>query len=482
MARKKQQNMAAAGPVQGLWDVPTGWIWKRLGEVAQTASGGTPSRKNTSFFTGSIPWVKSGELNDGIVRRCEEYITEEALKKSSAKIFKKGTLCIALYGATVGKLGILGIDAATNQAVCAIFTDIIDRSYLYYYLLFKRKTLINMAQGGAQPNISQTILAELPISYPVKTDEQQRIVARIEELFAELDKAEEALQSALLLCGYYRQAMLRDAVSGELSKEWRKAHPPRESGEQLLQRILTERRAAWEASELKKMAAQGKKPTNDSWKKKYKEPQPPNTAGLPELPEGWCWASIPQVALVFNGKTPNGITEISESDGEYRWFRVSDMNANGNELIMKNGGLIISKEILHELCLQLLPSGTIVFPKRGGAIATNKKRILAFDAAIDLNLMGLCPITCYKRYFYTWFSSINLKKISNGSNVPQINNPDIDKVILPIPQANEAELIANIITELFSEIDEVESICQRELNSCKELRQSILNAAFTGKL
>ena len=110
--------------------LPAGWRWVKLGDVCQTTSGGTPQRGNSNFYGGRIPWVKSGELNDGLISGTEETITDKGLKNSSAKLFPCGTLLIALYGATVGKLGVLGMEAATNQAVCAIFTsDVVDKDF-----------------------------------------------------------------------------------------------------------------------------------------------------------------------------------------------------------------------------------------------------------------------------------------------------------------------------------------------------------------
>ena len=133
---------------------------------------------------------------------------------SSAKIFPAGTLLIALYGATIGKLAFLGIDAATNQAVCGIFqNENVSLKYLYYYLLFQRPNLIKQGVGGAQPNISQTILKKLEISYPDSITEQQRIVARIEELFSELDKAVGTLKTTKEQLEVYRQAVLKDEFS-----------------------------------------------------------------------------------------------------------------------------------------------------------------------------------------------------------------------------------------------------------------------------
>lgn len=138
--------------------LPHNWSWVKLGDVCSTTSGGTPSRRNSKFYNGDIPWVKSGELDKGLILDTEEKISEEALKNSSAKIFPKGTLLIALYGATIGKLAFLGIDAATNQAVCCIYkNENIDSNFLFHFLFFKKAYLVKQSIGGAQPNISQGI-------------------------------------------------------------------------------------------------------------------------------------------------------------------------------------------------------------------------------------------------------------------------------------------------------------------------------------
>jgi type I restriction enzyme, S subunit len=155
--------------------------WLKIGEVCQTTSGGTPSREVSAYYNGEIPWVKSGELSDSFITHTEEKITEAGVKNSSAKIFPAGSLLIALYGATVGRLGILNISAATNQAVCAIFpNNEIYRDYLFYYLLSQRKNLIDSRTGVAQPNISQEILRELFIPLP-PLPEQQRIAAILQK-------------------------------------------------------------------------------------------------------------------------------------------------------------------------------------------------------------------------------------------------------------------------------------------------------------
>ena len=152
--------------------------WQRtaLGDICVTTSGGTPSRSRPEFFGGHIPWIKSGDLTDGAVESCSEYITQQGLSQSSAKLFNEGTILLAMYGATVGKLGILGMCAATNQAVCGITPpDALDRKFLFYFLLSQRPNLIGQSIGGAQPNISQTIIRELMLPIPPLPD-QRRIV------------------------------------------------------------------------------------------------------------------------------------------------------------------------------------------------------------------------------------------------------------------------------------------------------------------
>ena len=195
--------------------LPKDWQIKSLGEVCETTSGGTPSRGNKSYYNGKIPWVKSGELNKGIIYDTEEKITEEAIKNSSAKIFPKGTLLIALYGATIGKLAFLGVDAATNQAVCGIYqNDSIDSKYIYNFLFHKKQDLVKQGIGGAQPNISQTILKKLKIPLP-NLETQQAIVSKIEELFSELDKGIEDLKTAQQQLKTYRQSVLKWAFEGK---------------------------------------------------------------------------------------------------------------------------------------------------------------------------------------------------------------------------------------------------------------------------
>lgn len=156
-----------------------------LEEFCETGSGGTPHRANDQYYGGIIPWVKSGELREDIIVHTEEKITELGLKESSAKIVPAGSILLAMYGATVGRMAILGIDAATNQAVCNIRPDPkrADPRYVFHCLQSRINHFLGRAAGGAQPNISQGIIKETKIPLP-SLDEQRRIAAI-------MDKADE---------------------------------------------------------------------------------------------------------------------------------------------------------------------------------------------------------------------------------------------------------------------------------------------------
>lgn len=203
------------------YEVPENWVWVRLESVASWGSGGTPSRKHEEYYNGDILWIKTGELNNGWIYDTEEKITDEGLKKSSAKLFPPYSVLIAMYGATIGKVAILGVPATTNQAcACAVCNQSLLYMYLFYYCISQKNVFIEKGKGGAQPNISQIILKQHPIPLP-PLSEQQRIVERIEELFAKLDEAKERLQEAAESFAVRKAAILHKAFTGELTKQWR---------------------------------------------------------------------------------------------------------------------------------------------------------------------------------------------------------------------------------------------------------------------
>ena len=225
--REENLKQSAIGKIPKDWDVVT------IGDIAETASGGTPSRAKKEYYGGAIPWVKSGELKDNAIYDTEETVTDEGLQNSSAKLFRKGTLLVALYGATVGKTGILGIDATTNQAVCAIMPreNKFEPEYLKYRIILRRNELISASSGGAQPNISQGIVRTIRIPLPVLNEQRKitevlsivdKAIQKTNEIIAKTELLKKGLMQQLLTKGIgHKEFKYSEEIGADIPKEWK---------------------------------------------------------------------------------------------------------------------------------------------------------------------------------------------------------------------------------------------------------------------
>ena len=184
-------------------DNPKGWETKQLGKVCKTTSGGTPSKNHTEYYDGgTIPWLRSGEVSQGFIYNTELFITEEGLKCSSAKMIPIDTVVIAMYGATVGQVGIIKSPMCTNQAICSILpNDIFIPIYLYYFLLSKKSDYLKVAVGGAQPNISQGIIKETVIGIP-PLSLQQEFAEKVEAIERQKALVQQSIEETQTMFDY----------------------------------------------------------------------------------------------------------------------------------------------------------------------------------------------------------------------------------------------------------------------------------------
>lgn len=213
---KKEKPLPPITAEEIPFKLPEGWVWCRLGDIFSTTSGGTPTKGNHRYWKGEITWYKSGELNDSYLKvESKEKITEIGLCESSATLFPTGTLLIAMYGATAGKLAILGREATTNQAVCGFYkNDNVLTQYLFDFLLSNRSKMIKESWGMSQPNISQTYLRNFYFPLP-PFHEQEVIVEKTQALKQKCKALGDEIKTSEANAQMLMQAVLKEAFEGK---------------------------------------------------------------------------------------------------------------------------------------------------------------------------------------------------------------------------------------------------------------------------
>lgn len=327
-------------------------------------------------------------------------------------------------------------------------------------------------------SINKGVLRRFPI--PVApANEQRRIVAKIEELFSDLDAGVAALQRARANLKRYRASVLKSAVEGKLTADWRAQHSQTEPASVLLQRILKERRAKWEADQLAKFAAAGKTPRKD-WQKRYVEPTPPDTTGLPDLPEGWCWASADQVCSQITDGEHNQPRYAESGFPMLTATHVRDgfVTFAGSKLIAEEHFLTARKRCCPE-------AGNILIVCVGAT--TGRAAIVGLDDnfALVRSVLLLKPLS-ESGFMLTWIRSPRCQQwISTASGASaQAHFYISDAKRMPVPIAPFAEQVqlASDVAERLSQIDAAESAIEHGLQRAARLRQSVLKQAFEGKL
>lgn len=265
------------------FDVPESWEWVKVGNVGSWSSGATPSRTNPAYYGGSIPWLKTGDLNDGFIQEVPEYITDLALEKTSLRLNPIGSVLMAMYGATIGKLGILEISVTTNQACCACIPYAgMNNKYLFYYLMSMRQSYIGMAEGGAQPNISKEKIVNSLIPLP-PAEEQRRIVAKIEELLPYVDRYAAAYEKLEQFNAKFpedmKKSVLQYAIQGKLVEQ----RAEEGTGEELYRQIQTEKKRLIKEGKIKK-----EKPLPE-----IAEDEIPF-----DIPGSWKWVRVAQIVTL----------------------------------------------------------------------------------------------------------------------------------------------------------------------------------------
>ena len=379
------------------FEVPEGWMWTTLGVIGTWQSGGTPSRSNKSYYGGNIPWLKTGDLNDGYITHIPEFITEEAVVNSSAKLNPVGSVLIAMYGATIGKLGILTFPATTNQACCAcIEYDAIDPMFLFYFLLSQRTAFIAKGGGGAQPNISKEIIVKTYIPLPPFL-EQQRIVAEIERWFSLIDIIENGKNDLQNIIKQTKNKILDLAIHGKLVSQ----DPNDEPAIELLKRI------------------------NPGF-------TPCDNGHYTQLPEGWTVAPMQVLCSLVDGDKQNGI-ERTNLDVKY-------LRGERDAKTLTSGKYVTANSLL--ILVDGENSGEVFRTPIDGYQGSTFKQLLINENMNEEYVLQI--INLHRKV---------LRESKVGSAIPHLNKKLFKAIEVPIPSYKEQQRIVMAINIAFKQLD-----------------------------
>jgi type I restriction enzyme S subunit len=444
--------------------LPPQWIQIPLGNCGTWHGGGTPSKFNDSYWAnGTLPWISPKDMKTFRITDSEDHLTQLAIEETNVKPFPAGTVLVVIRSGILSRT----LPVAVSQVVGTMNQDLkgllpiagIESDFVAYILqAFEQDILRKCSKHGT--TVASIDTASLH-AYPMRIaplNEQRRIVAKIEELFSDLDAGVAALKRAKANLKRYRAAVLKAAVEGKLTEEWRAKHPAKESASILLARILQERRQKWEADQLAKFAAAGKEPPKN-WREKYVEPTPPDTAGLPELPEGWCWASGYQL---FSWASGDFLPSSKQGDGQIPVYGGNGINGFHNQSNVELPTLVIGRVGVH--C---------------GNVHVTQERAWVTDNAIYSKEP---PFDCPLRFLQLCLRSARLNAQSQGGAQPFVNQRVLNEVAFGLPSKSEQEAIVAFLEERMSQIEAAETQIEHGLLRAARLRQSILKQAFEGKL
>jgi type I restriction enzyme S subunit len=468
---------------EDLYELPKGWVWAFLSELGELNRGKSKHRPrdDARLYGGKYPFIQTGDVrnSNSVIKTYTQTYNEFGLAQS--KLWDKDTLCITI-AANIAETALLGIPACFPDSIVGFISDnrVCSVHYIHYFIKSIKTKLDSYAPATAQKNINLNILRIVSVPLPPLA-EQHRIVAKIEELFTQLDAGVELLKKVKAKLKRYRQAVLKAAVEGNLTKEWREANQGElEPASVLLERILKQRREKWEAEQLAKMKAQGKTPKDDSWKLKYKEPVSPDTSDLPDLPDGWCWISAEQcTSLITDGEhiTPerseSGVLLLSARNVKNGWLSLEEV-----DYVPEHIYKILAKRLVVQPGDVLLScSGTV---GRSCVAPEKLKFALVRSVAVLKPFFLMGRFLSYSIRSPLLQSQINEKKTQTAQ--ANIFQGKIKKLVFALPNLLEQEKIVKEIEYCFSVIDQLEKTVDTNIKRAEKLRQTILKQAFEGKL
>jgi len=465
---KKQE--VGINPLPNL-HLPEGWVLGEVQDLVKIRNGYAFKSEDFNVENG-VPVIRQTNLStDPVNFDKPKFLPEDFLENHLGYKIEKGDVLIGLSG-SIGSLSTYREDfpALQNQRTGLLIENVEgSKKYVEYFLLSIKRELNEVAKGVAVQNISSKQIERWPI--PIAPPEQQkRIVAEIEKQFSRLDEAVANLKRVKANLKRYKAAVLKAAVEGRLVETEAELarHQGRdfETGEQLLQRILKTRRGQWQG------------------KGKYKEPAAPDTSGLPELPEGWVWATVEQLTwLVTSGSRGWG---KFYSDAGVLFIRAQDIKTD--EL---NLATVVRVDVLADAegTRSSVGVNDILITITGANVTKAAIVTSLSEQAFVSQHVALLKLNAPETasFIYKWIVSTSngrkiLEALAYGAGKPGLSLGQLRSLAVPLPTLAEQHRIVTEVDRRLSLVREVEAQVETNLKRAESLRQSILQQAFTGRL
>ena len=461
------EKMLATGDVKCIdeevpFEIPKGWEWCRMGSIGDWGAGATPAKGNPDYYGGSILWLRTGELNNGIVYDSEIKVTKKALQECSLRMNRIGDILIAMYGATIGKVAIVGKELTTNQACCACTPFGIYNYFLFFFLMGSQIDFIKKGEGGAQPNISREKLVSHLMPIPPLT-EQYRIVEKIHYLLPLLEKYSDSqiLQDKLNseIKDKLRKSILQEAIQGKLVPQIAEEG----SAQELLEQIKEEKRKLVKEGKLRKSAL------NDSVifrgdDNKYYELIDNSPVCIDEflpfqIPETWTWCKVKDLLEIQTGAS----FKKEQANANKKGIRIlRGGNILPNKYIFKDDDVFVSEEfvnantILKKNCI-ITPAVTslenigkmAVIEKDYNNVSAGGFVFIISPYIQDFNHSLLLAYFLQSPFLIEAMRGITKK---SGAAFYNLGKERLKELYLPLPPMTEQSRIVSKINEILSSI------------------------------
>ena len=484
------------------FDLPESWEWSDLETVSRVGAGNPAPQGDDKFENGAIPFVRvkdMGKLDGQVkIRKVGDYVNEKGAK--GLRLVKSGAILFTKSGAStlLNQRAILGQDSyvVSHIAIAEPYDGVLSE-WVYYWMT--QIDFGKLAHGANMPSLPLSKAKVIPVPL-APLEQQKRIVAKIEELFSHIDAGIEALNKAKQLLKQYRQSVLKAAVTGELTKEWREQRmkddvqgstsaagagsagaAKLEPASHLLERILKERRQKWEEQQLEQFKTKGKMPKNDKWKEKYKEPKQAVLLVDIDNPAEWEMTSIDEVAEVFLGKMLDKSKHTKGQKLPYlrninvRWGSVDTDDVS--EMFFKDD----------ELERYNLESGDVLVCEGGvpgrASVWYGEIENMKYQKALHRVRFYLPLNPEYLALLLEYFASTGLlSRYFTGSTIKHFTKESFTTLPFPLPSLAEMGEIVGLVDEKILSIQRLESEIEISLLRAEKNKQSILASAFSGTL